>query len=694
MCVTPEMSHHGYSIPLETHHFVVQRSMPFQSVTRNYLLKEGYMTAERTMANLLMLDGGKACVPDDERATVYEYLASDQEARVPNAICERFTSMSDLRRMVCDYDTKNLHGFQTLEQQINECREMQNLLREVLGPNEDLSVVAVGVQDETKIMLTPGTQKPVTIYRSGRHDTFYNAIVTGDTMQKLHMAQAPRFDDRFGERKINNVGNGWEDVCDKGIAVNGLRINGCCKVDTCPSCNADKKRKESCATCGGCGKINMFRIYDRPLFALKSDGSEDKETLERISSSRLELIKYSVQFRFGREASLVRIDLKTLPIGGLLPVFDEKAEQKKSKVAASGKENTTRTSSIGSKGGGGSPSKKRRRAISDVQIPEGNVALKLFSKAAPRLPAAIQSNLGLSNKARVAGGRGIMLSLDSLEAGAIQSFINQDMNSQSKDNWKNIMVQSVMTNEARDYYSAIVNSKWCFNRQSEHTSRKIYFLVRRDSCKMVQRCFCNKDDVRSGEFSCNQFNKLKDSGRDGVPINETGRPLNNKQIGLLFPGVDPLLSMSTTTKRGGGKNKLGVKEHNNRGLESVHASTPDEMLRRQEQVQLARVNQQYNEAVTSERAKERKREEALQRSQSAASQSASQSSSSSSTPRVPQPQTPRATPPPPPVRNPLDKLCGISNKPKTAGVSKSKPSTSMFSVTKMAEQAALLKGRS
>jgi len=113
------------------------------------------------------------------------------------------------------------------------------------------------------------------VMKTGIHAIFRGLIVDVQQCMVIRQAIIKRAGERYGERGGSTQKNPWEEVFDPSVyKANGLRMVGCHKMEPCPRCTIERRRKSnrgSCSICKGRLKHDVGRVY-APLLMIDQAG--------------------------------------------------------------------------------------------------------------------------------------------------------------------------------------------------------------------------------------------------------------------------------------------------------------------------------------------------------------------------------------------------------------------------------------
>jgi hypothetical protein len=105
----------------------------------------------------------------------------------------------------------------------------------------------------------------------------------------LREAYLVRLDKEFGPR--TEFSNTWEEVVDEQIYTsNGLRMAYSRKINSCPNCKNNEKKKNTCLECAGEGRIEDDRVYE-PTMYIDGDGHLDPKKTEHLQQNVYAAVK-------------------------------------------------------------------------------------------------------------------------------------------------------------------------------------------------------------------------------------------------------------------------------------------------------------------------------------------------------------------------------------------------------------------
>jgi len=255
---------------------------------------------DRRHANVLIMSGGKAHVPDSLLAAFRQIYAWDVRNGVTLSMCEVEPSLDTVRRMKYDVDHKRLDRFVTLREiavivrNLHKVQHMflpQGKLRGVLMQREHCAIVKDGRR----------------IYTSGQHVVWSRGTLSGHKCRRVWASAAYVLQKQCGHMLEHYVPghDTFETVLDPGVYVGGLRAPYSVKYQPCGACN--DVNRDGCFRCKGAGKFNLGREY-KPTHEITEDGELRAFTQAELDDIGAMVERCSVRVAGGVERSDYTVD--------------------------------------------------------------------------------------------------------------------------------------------------------------------------------------------------------------------------------------------------------------------------------------------------------------------------------------------------------------------------------------------------
>ena len=255
-----------------------------QSVIKKYLSDNGYFMkqGDKRVYTHLLLDGGKICIPQENRDKFLTYYA--QRLNVNDEKLYMIENKTEIFRLFFDLD----------------------LLNSIALPEETLKHIIVIIQKsifdnlgdnytphETRVIVCTCKNKQKNIggklwEKTGIHLRWPEIFVDKQTALGIRNICLEALNKHGGTRPDVNP---WEDVIDKCVfEANGIRMIGSRKIQPCQHCRSRKIETKTCNVCKGSGKIDEGRPY-RPFMVIDGKGNNLQKNLQKLKENNEKMIK-------------------------------------------------------------------------------------------------------------------------------------------------------------------------------------------------------------------------------------------------------------------------------------------------------------------------------------------------------------------------------------------------------------------
>jgi hypothetical protein len=255
---------------------------------------------DRRHANILIMSGGKAHVPDTRLSEFRRIYAWDITNKIVLSMCEVEPSLDTVRRMKYDADHKRLDRFVT-PKEIAEMVLNLHKVQHMFFPQGGLRGVLL--QREHCVIVKDGKR----VYTSGQHILWSRGTVSGHKCRRIWASATYVLQKQCGHLLQNYMPghDTFETLLDPAVYKGGLRMPYSVKYQPCGACN--DVNRAGCFRCKGAGKFNLGREY-KPTHEIMENGELRAFTLAELADIGALVERCSVRVANAIERSDYTVD--------------------------------------------------------------------------------------------------------------------------------------------------------------------------------------------------------------------------------------------------------------------------------------------------------------------------------------------------------------------------------------------------